>query len=88
MTKLVFSAVEDTKYHAYNKCKCIKITSCLVKREKTNLQVTLVNQCVFTQVVKHLVYMGRTVRKNVQLNAETTCVTYKKELVLDAFQDG
>ena len=40
------------------------------------------------QVVKHLVYMGLTVRNDVQLTAETMCVTYRKELVLDVYQDG
>ena len=40
------------------------------------------------QVVKHLVYMGLTVRNDVQLTAETICVTYRKELVLDVYQDG
>ena len=40
------------------------------------------------QVVKHLVYMGLTVRNDVQLTAETICVTYRKELALDVYQDG
>ena len=40
------------------------------------------------QVVKHLVYMGLTVRNDVQLTAETIYVTYRKELVLDVYQDG
>ena len=40
------------------------------------------------QAVKHLVYMGLTVRNDVQLTAETMCVTYRKELVLDVCQDG
>ena len=42
----------------------------------------------FTQAVNHLVYMGITVRNSVLLTAETMCVTYRKELVLDVLQDG
>ena len=43
---------------------------------------------VFTQAVKNLAYMGRTVRNYAQLTAETTCVTYRKELVFNVIQDG
>ena len=44
--------------------------------------------CVFTQAVEHLVYMEIAVRNDVQLTAETMCVTYRKELVMDVLQDG
>ena len=43
---------------------------------------------IFTQAVKHLVYMGKTVRNYVQQTAETMYVTYRKEIVMDVLQGG
>ena len=42
----------------------------------------------FTQAVKHLVYMGITVRNIVLLTAETMCAIYRTGLVLDVLKDG
>ena len=43
---------------------------------------------VFTQDVKHLVYMGIAVRKFVQQTVKTMSVMYRKELVLDVLPGG
>ena len=43
---------------------------------------------MFDQAVKPLEYMGITVKNDVQRTAETMCVTYREELVLDVNQDG
>ena len=43
--------------------------------------------CLF-QAAKTLEYMGITVKKNVQLTAETKYVTYRREHALDVNQDG
>lgn len=46
------------------------------------------DNCVSIQAVKHLVCTGIAVRNDVLLTAETMCVTYRKEIVLDVLQDG